>query len=164
MHFKLPRSPFHHHGTTNKRQTKIDRRFQTFDHHCRLKTPWPRRHDSIGSSVKQLLPFPALPRSPTHLVASDVTSTSVRLRWSVANGADPPVDSHVILYRRRPGPSRKHPFEEVEHFERNAEHVIASLSPHTVYEFHVVAVNNVGRSSSSNTAEVLTLESSRIAL
>ena len=103
----------------------------------------------------------ALPRSPTNLTAFNITSTSVHLRWKSGNGAEP-IESYVIRYRRRKQgvTTPDAGYQELELIGGSRlEQVIGSLAAHVTYELQVIAVNNIGRSSPSNTIEVTTRES-----
>ena len=95
----------------------------------------------------------ALPKPPTSLVISDVTATSVKLTWNPGN-VDP-IESYVIQYKRKYTPGEL--FEEISAV-TNTEYTITGLHAYTVYEFRILAVNNIGRGIPSNPVDVTTGE------
>lgn len=81
-----------------------------------------------------------MPKPPIGLSVSDVTATSVRLSWNV--GGDDPVESFVVQYRRKYAPGST--YDEVADI-ANTEYTVTGLSAYTIYEFRVLAANNIGR-------------------
>lgn len=97
---------------------------------------------------------PALPKPPTSLVISDVTATSIKLTWNAGN--TDPIDSYSVQYKRKYAPGGAL-FEEIPEV-TNTEYTITGLDAYTVYEFRVMAVNNIGRGIPSNPVDVTTGE------
>ena len=95
----------------------------------------------------------ALPKPPTSLVTSEVTSTSVKLTWNPGN-VDP-VDSYIIQYRKKYAAGAA--YDERSDVEET-EFTVLSLNAFTKYEFRVVAVNNIGRGIPSSPVDVTTGE------
>lgn len=95
----------------------------------------------------------ALPKPPTGLVASEVTATSVKLAWNMV--IEDPVESYILQYKQ------KHPlgtkYDEVTDI-TGTDYTIHGLGAYTVYEFRVLAVNNIGRGTPSNPLDVSTGE------
>ncbi|XP_013388176.1 tyrosine-protein phosphatase Lar isoform X2 [Lingula anatina] len=95
----------------------------------------------------------ALPNPPVHLEISEVTATSVKLSWDEGN--NDPIDSYIINYKPKykQGVESKSISGIVE-----TEHTITGLVSYTIYEFRVVAVNNIGRGRPSEPKECTTGE------
>lgn len=99
--------------------------------------------------------YSALPNPPTDLFASEVTGSSVKLSWLAPTGES--VESYVIQYRRKDAMLGLQMNEAKDVW--TTEHVVRHLSPFTMYEFFVSAVNNIGRGVPSFPLNVLTGES-----
>lgn len=95
----------------------------------------------------------ALPRPPTNVRVSDVTATSVRLAWSYDIGSDM-IQYYVVQYKPR---SATQEYSELSGI-TTMYYTIRDLSPFTEYEFHVIAVNNIGRGGPSTPAIISTGE------
>lgn len=109
--------------------------------------------DDFLTRLLSLFLTPALPKPPTSVVISDVTATSVKLTWNAGNVE--PIESYIIQYNRKftPGAS----YEEIADI-TNTEYTVMGLDAYMVYEFRVVAVNNIGRGIPSNPVDVTTGE------
>ncbi|CAM4599737.1 unnamed protein product [Leuciscus chuanchicus] len=94
----------------------------------------------------------ALPRPPTSLIVTETTATSVTLTWD--SGNPEPVLYYVIQYRAKVSDNG---FQEVDGA-ASTRYSIGGLSPYSEYEFHVMAVNNIGRGPPSGTVETRTSE------
>ncbi|XP_051987014.1 receptor-type tyrosine-protein phosphatase F-like isoform X1 [Xyrauchen texanus] len=94
----------------------------------------------------------ALPRSPTSLIVTETTATSVTLTWD--SGNPEPVSYYVIQYRAKVSDNG---FQEVDGV-ASTRYSIGGLSPFSEYEFRVMAVNNIGRGPASGTVETRTSE------
>ena len=103
--------------------------------------------------VSFFLADPALPKPPTSLVISDVTATSVKLTWNPGN--IDPIESYIIQYKRKYTPGAA--YEEIADVP-NTDYTVMGLDAYTVYEFRVVAVNNIGRGIPSSPVDVTTGE------
>lgn len=101
--------------------------------------------------------FSALPKPPVSLKATNITHNSVQLQWRNENAE--PVESYIVRYRRKEvsGESAKEVFDIV-----TTDHVLTSLLPNTLYQIHLMAVNNIGRSSPGNSMEVRTREAGEL--
>ena len=95
----------------------------------------------------------ALPKPPTSLVLSEVTATSVKLAWNSGNVE--PVESYVIQYKPKYLPGSE--YTEIDEI-RQTQYSVVGLNAYTVYEFRVIAVNNIGRGTPSNPVDITTGE------
>ena len=99
----------------------------------------------------------ALPTPPSRLTISEVTATSVKLSWQPSSthaGAEQ-AESYIIQYKRKYGTGTT--YDEISDI-TGSEYIVHGLSAYTVYEFHVVAVNNIGRSNPTPPVDVTTGE------
>ncbi|XP_071262637.1 receptor-type tyrosine-protein phosphatase F-like isoform X5 [Salvelinus alpinus] len=94
----------------------------------------------------------ALPKSPTSLIVTETTATSVTLTWD--SGNPEPVSYYVIQYRAKVSDNG---FQEVDGV-ATTRYSIGGLSPYSEYEFHVMAVNNIGRGPPSSLVDTRTSE------
>ncbi|XP_031430443.1 protein tyrosine phosphatase receptor type Fa isoform X9 [Clupea harengus] len=94
----------------------------------------------------------ALPRSPTSLIVTETTATSVTLTWD--SGNPEPVSYYVIQYRPKQSDNG---FQEVDGV-ASTRYSIGGLSPYSEYEFRVMAVNNIGRGPPSGSVDTRTSE------
>ena len=99
-----------------------------------------------------------MPKAPTSLQSSDITSTSVHLSWLApdpdeSSGA---VESYVVQYRRRHSAFPE--YDEVPRRVIETDFTLTGLDPYTTYEIRVVAVNNIGRGLPSSSIDVKTGE------
>uniref|UniRef100_A0A672RDH0 Receptor-type tyrosine-protein phosphatase F n=1 Tax=Sinocyclocheilus grahami TaxID=75366 RepID=A0A672RDH0_SINGR len=94
----------------------------------------------------------ALPKPPTSLIVTETTATSVTLTWD--SGNPEPVSYYIIQYRAKTSDSN---FQEVDGV-ATTRYSIGGLSPYSEYEFHVMAVNNIGRGPPSDPVETRTGE------
>ncbi len=94
-----------------------------------------------------------MPKPPTSLIISDVTATSVKLTWNPGNIE--PVESYIIQYKLKYTPGAL--YEEIADV-ASTEYTVMGLDAYMVYEFRVVAVNNIGRGIPSNPVDVTTGE------
>ncbi|MCI4389194.1 hypothetical protein PGIGA_G00095110 [Pangasianodon gigas] len=94
----------------------------------------------------------ALPKPPTSLTVAETMATSVTLTWDSVNTE--PVSYYMIRYRPKASDSR---YQEVDRV-TTTRYSISGLSPHSVYEFRVMAVNNIGRGPPSDAVETRTSE------
>ncbi|XP_064607458.1 tyrosine-protein phosphatase Lar-like isoform X3 [Liolophura sinensis] len=94
----------------------------------------------------------ALLNAPVGLSTSEVTATSVRLSWDSGNRE--PVMSYIIQYKPK---NQKGGYTEKTDI-TDTESLVMGLTPFTVYEFRVVAVNKIGRGTPSMPTEVMTGE------
>ncbi|XP_035508671.1 protein tyrosine phosphatase receptor type Fa [Morone saxatilis] len=94
----------------------------------------------------------ALPKQPTSLIVTETTATSVTLTWD--SGNPEPVSYYVIQYRAKLSDNG---FQEVDGV-ATTRYSIGGLSPFSEYEFHVMAVNNVGRGPPSGIVDTRTSE------
>ncbi|XP_062412597.1 protein tyrosine phosphatase receptor type Fa isoform X3 [Sardina pilchardus] len=94
----------------------------------------------------------ALPKSPTSLLVTETTATSVTLTWD--SGNPEPVSYYVIQYRPKQSENN---FQEVDGV-ASTRYSIGGLSPYSEYEFRVMAVNNIGRGPHSGPVETRTSE------
>ena len=82
-----------------------------------------------------------------------MTATSVKLIWNSGNSE--PIESYIIQYKRKYTPGAL--YEEIADVPSTA-FAVSGLDAYTVYEFRVVAVNNIGRGMPSNAVDVTTGE------
>ncbi|KAB5539597.1 hypothetical protein PHYPO_G00090880 [Pangasianodon hypophthalmus] len=94
----------------------------------------------------------ALPKPPTSLTVTETMATSVTLTWDSENPE--PVFYYVIQYRSKASDSS---YREVDRV-TTTRYSISGLSPYSVYEFRVMAVNNIGRGPPSDAVETRTSE------
>ncbi|XP_028855774.1 protein tyrosine phosphatase receptor type Fa isoform X7 [Denticeps clupeoides] len=94
----------------------------------------------------------ALPKSPTSLIVTETTATSVTLTWD--SGNPEPVSYYVIQYRAK---TSDNGFQEVDGV-ASTRYSIGGLSPYSEYEFRVMAVNNIGRGPPTSTVDTRTSE------
>nr|XP_046209098.1 receptor-type tyrosine-protein phosphatase F-like isoform X3 [Oncorhynchus gorbuscha] len=94
----------------------------------------------------------ALPKPPTSLIVTETTATSVTLTWD--SGNPEPVSYYVIQYRAKVS---ENGFQEVDGV-ATTRYSIGGLSPYSEYEFHVMAVNNIGRGPPSSLVDTRTSE------
>ncbi|XP_051554730.1 receptor-type tyrosine-protein phosphatase F-like isoform X7 [Myxocyprinus asiaticus] len=94
----------------------------------------------------------ALPKPPTSLIVTETTATSVTLTWD--SGNPEPVSYYIIQYRAKTSDTN---FQEVDGV-ATTRYSIGGLSPYSEYEFHVMAVNNIGRGPPSDSVETRTGE------
>ncbi|XP_043196400.1 tyrosine-protein phosphatase Lar-like isoform X3 [Amphibalanus amphitrite] len=92
----------------------------------------------------------AMPRPPTNLRVSDVTSESVRLTWSYDLDQET-IQYYVIQYNQKHGIQQEEISGVITLF-----YVVPNLAPYTEYEFRVIAVNNIGRGQPSVPVQVTT--------
>lgn len=95
----------------------------------------------------------ALPRPPSEVQISDITSSSVRLTWSYLVPLED-VNYYVVQYKAKHG---SQDYSEISGV-TSLFYIIQGLSPYTEYEFYVIAVNAIGRGAPSNPAVVTTGE------
>lgn len=92
----------------------------------------------------------ALPKPPTSLVVTDVTATSLKLTWS--SGNIDPIESYIVQYKPK--------YNQDTTFEENSvednEYTATGLGAYTLYEFRVVAINNIGRGMPSSSVDIQT--------
>ena len=108
---------------------------------------------NIWENMSFLSCHPALPKPPSSLVPSDVTAQSVKLTWNPGN--IDPIESFIIQYKRKYTPGAA--YEEIADVP-NTDYTVMGLDAYTVYEFRVVAVNNIGRGIPSSPVDVTTGE------
>ncbi|CAL4074439.1 unnamed protein product, partial [Meganyctiphanes norvegica] len=95
----------------------------------------------------------ALPRPPSSLQISDITATSVRITWNYnVNPGD--ISYYVIQYKPR---NADRDYAEISGLVTKF-YTVIGLTPFTEYEFHVLAVNKIGRGAPSEPAYVTTGE------
>ncbi|XP_068563892.1 protein tyrosine phosphatase receptor type Fa isoform X10 [Cebidichthys violaceus] len=94
----------------------------------------------------------ALPKSPTSLIVTETTATSVTLTWD--SGNPEPVSYYVIQYHAKLSDNG---FQEIDGV-ATTRYSIGGLSPFSEYEFRVMAVNNVGRGPPSAVVDTRTSE------
>ncbi|XP_052317074.1 protein tyrosine phosphatase receptor type Fa isoform X15 [Oncorhynchus keta] len=94
----------------------------------------------------------ALPKPPTSLIVTETTATSVTLTWD--SGNPEPVSYYVIQYRAKVSDNS---FQEVDGV-ATTRYSIGGLSPYSEYEFHVMALNNIGRGPPSSLVDTRTSE------
>lgn len=99
--------------------------------------------------------FPDLPKPPVDIIAVDMTSDSVTLSWD--SGNDDVTESYIIRYRLKSS-SGDDIYVQVTDV-TDSEYTVTELLPHSLYEFHLMAVNSIGMSTPSETIEVSTKES-----
>jgi len=99
----------------------------------------------------------AVPQPPTNLV-SQVEASLVKLTWTSGNNDS--VVSFVVQYKQPHVVGA--PSTEI-HDVSGTEYTVVGLNASTCYEFRVVAVNNCGRSPSSDPLIVITRELGRFA-
>lgn len=87
----------------------------------------------------------ALPSAPTRLFASEVTASSVKLSWDSTNRE--PVRFYIIQYKPKNDDAAD--YTEKRNIVQTV-YTVTHLKAFTEYEFRVVAVNNIGRGSSSD--------------
>ncbi|XP_037094696.1 tyrosine-protein phosphatase Lar-like [Pollicipes pollicipes] len=92
----------------------------------------------------------ALPRPPTNLRVSDVTSESVRLSWSYDLDQET-IQYYVIQYSQKYGVQQEEISGVISLY-----YAVPNLAPFTEYEFRVIAVNNIGRGRPSAPVQVTT--------
>ncbi|XP_022247809.1 tyrosine-protein phosphatase Lar-like isoform X3 [Limulus polyphemus] len=95
----------------------------------------------------------ALPRPPKDLRISDVTARSIRLSWSYDIGAEN-IKYYVIQYKPK---QANQEYSELSGIVTTF-YTVSDLVPYTEYEFHVIAVNAIGRGSPSTPAVITTGE------
>ena len=99
----------------------------------------------------------ALPKPPSRLTISEVTATSVKLSWQPSAPTTPSehvVESYIIQYKRKYAPGIT-TYDEIANIP-GTEYTVSGLAAYTVYEFRVVAVNNIGRGNPTPTAADVT--------
>ncbi|CAL4196478.1 unnamed protein product, partial [Meganyctiphanes norvegica] len=95
----------------------------------------------------------ALPRPPSSLQISDITATSVRITWNYhVNPGD--ISYYVIQYKPR---NADRDYAEISGLVTKF-YTVIGLTPFTEYEFHVLAVNKIGRGPPSEPSYVTTGE------
>ncbi|KAM6938873.1 protein tyrosine phosphatase receptor type Fa [Lycodopsis pacificus] len=94
----------------------------------------------------------ALPKSPTSLIVTETTATSVTLTWD--SGNPEPVSYYVIQYHAKLSDNG---FQEIDGV-ATTRYSIGGLSPFSEYEFRAIAVNNVGRGPPSPVVDTRTSE------
>lgn len=95
----------------------------------------------------------ALPGPPTRLTASEVTASSVKLSWD--SGSREPVYSYIIQFK--PKHDAAADYTEKRNIVHNV-YTVTNLKAFTDYQFRVVAVSNIARSTPSAPLEVTTGE------
>ncbi|XP_022645434.1 receptor-type tyrosine-protein phosphatase F-like isoform X4 [Varroa destructor] len=95
----------------------------------------------------------ALPKPPSSVSFSEVTTTSVRLAWSYDAGAEN-IRYYVVQYKPRGANSA---FSEISGV-TGSNIYVRDLAPYTEYEFYVIAMNDLGRGSPSDPVIVTTGE------
>jgi len=97
-----------------------------------------------------------MPKAPTDVQVSDITSTSARLNWEPAeDDSAGAIESYIIQYRRKYAPGTS--YDEITDV-LGTEFVVTGLNPYTTYEMRVIAVNNIGRGLPSKITDVPTGE------
>uniref|UniRef100_A0A671X4W5 Receptor-type tyrosine-protein phosphatase F n=1 Tax=Sparus aurata TaxID=8175 RepID=A0A671X4W5_SPAAU len=94
----------------------------------------------------------ALPSSPTSLIVTETTATSVTLTWD--SGNQEPVSYYIIQYRPKLSDNG---FQEVDRV-ATTRYSIGGLSPFSEYDFRVMAMNSVGRGPPSGIVDTRTSE------
>lgn len=109
-------------------------------------------------SLLVLLPSPSLssavPQPPTGLTWSDVTASSVTLRWDQDTSWKEPIRSYTVVYQPRGHYSRVREETGI----TRPTYTVTNLKPFTTYIFQVMAVNSMGQSRPSRPVEVTTGE------
>ncbi|XP_028966965.1 tyrosine-protein phosphatase Lar [Galendromus occidentalis] len=95
----------------------------------------------------------ALPKAPTTVMFSDVTTTSLKLSWSYEQGAEN-IRYYVVQYKPRGSNSV---FSEISGV-TGTSLFVRELAPYTEYEFYVIAMNDLGRGPPSDPVIVTTGE------
>ena len=80
-----------------------------------------------------------------------MTATSVRLTWS--SGNLDPVESYIVQYK----PKYDGTYTDIPNV-MDTEYRVENLKAYLLYEFRVVAVNNIGRGLTSSPVDVTTKE------
>lgn len=96
----------------------------------------------------------AVPHPPTGLTASDVTASTVTLRWDPDTSSSDPVRSYVVQYQLRGSVQRT---REETGITKTA-YMVSNLKPYSTYIFQVIAVNSAGRSRPSQPVNATTEE------
>lgn len=98
----------------------------------------------------------ALPIAPENVQASEITATSVKLSWSY-KGSD-----ELAYYAIQHKPKyAQQAYAEISGI-TTMYYQVRNLSPHTEYEFVIIAVNEVGRGQPSIPISVTTGETSEL--
>jgi hypothetical protein len=135
-------------------------------------------HPFLGYMSKKIYAVP--PSPPTEIMASEVTSSSVKLTWSRPRQRLQPLQSsavgdvaassqldtelsYIVQYADRTSPpldgsSDSAEYREITDIGQETEYTVRGLQPHTVYEFRIVAFGSVGRGLPSKPIEVTTSE------
>lgn len=111
-----------------------------------------------GTVYNLFVLFAAMPKAPTNVQVTDTTATSARLNWVPAeDDSASTIESYIIQYRRKYSPGTS--YDEISDV-LGTEFAVTGLSPHTVYEMRIIAVNNIGRGLPSRIVDVPTGETS----
>ena len=94
-----------------------------------------------------------LPSPPVNLIASDITPSSLKLKWKPAGNPDE-IQHYVVQYKMKDDPGD---FRNIPRI-RKTEYNVEQLQPFRQYEFRVLAVTEVSRSLPSTPIEVVTGE------
>lgn len=120
---------------------------------------WARTHNSVGwSSWSGRASFKtvSVPTAPSAPLLSSVTATTVDVNWTDNTNGGSPITAHQISYGVSPLPDSNTIVSA------SAPQVVTGLSPGTVYNFAVRALNSTGWSAWSKVTSVRTVAGVRI--
>eukprot|EP00794_Sanderia_malayensis_P010863 gene10863-12018_t len=118
--------------------------------------------DRIVSKVAYLTVLPVLkvPEPPNYVDYSNVTATSLVLKWKASrNPPGAPVTSYIVSIYDESGRVWKGLASNI----KQLQYTVRNLKPASQYEFRVSAVNKVGRSNPSRSTKVIVTKPGKVA-
>uniref|UniRef100_A0A4W5LMY2 Neural cell adhesion molecule L1 n=1 Tax=Hucho hucho TaxID=62062 RepID=A0A4W5LMY2_9TELE len=105
----------------------------------------------FGICIKSFLTFlPDRPDPPTNLQLSDPFERSVRLTWTPGDSNHSPIKEYLVQYDDDDWLPFK--WRNLSTYPGNLNSVILQLSPFIIYEFRVIAINDIGMSKPSRSS------------
>uniref|UniRef100_A0A8C8GYS1 Neural cell adhesion molecule L1 n=1 Tax=Oncorhynchus tshawytscha TaxID=74940 RepID=A0A8C8GYS1_ONCTS len=105
----------------------------------------------FGICIKSFLTFlPDRPDPPTNLQLSDPFERSVRLTWTPGDSNHSPIKENLVQYDDDDWLPFK--WRNLSTYPGNLNSVILQLSPFIIYEFRVIAINDIGMSKPSRSS------------
>uniref|UniRef100_A0AAY5KT56 Neurofascin n=1 Tax=Esox lucius TaxID=8010 RepID=A0AAY5KT56_ESOLU len=99
-----------------------------------------------------LLFIPDRPEPPTDLLLSEPYERSVRLTWTPGDSNNSPIKEYLVQYDDDDWLPFK--WRNLSTYPGNLNSVILQLSPFIIYEFRVIAINDIGMSKPSRSSEI----------
>uniref|UniRef100_A0A0N5B5S6 Ig-like domain-containing protein n=1 Tax=Strongyloides papillosus TaxID=174720 RepID=A0A0N5B5S6_STREA len=97
-----------------------------------------------------------IPSPPTNLRISDIRSTKVKLTWEYPKDDGGCQIDYLLVERKTAEHTRWRVIHRLKSFKE--QYLVEDLYPDVIYAFRIVAVNDVGRSDSSNVVDCITLD------